>query len=586
MPTICLNMIVRNEAHVIRRCLDSVRPVIDHWVILDTGSTDGTQDIIREHLKDLPGELFEAPWTNFGQARTEALERVGDRADYILVMDADDVLEWTGDAVLPPLDADAYLLDFRLGTCAYSRVALVSTRFRWRFVGVVHEYLEASGPWRGDFLEGVVVRAGVEGARSADPEKYLKDARLLEEALARDPGNHRYAYYLGQSYRDAGLKEEALAQYLRRADMGGWREEAWHALYQAARIMEELGRPREAVVRAYLRAQAEGTGRAEPLCFLARYLSLQGDPHRACAFAEQGLAIPRPARGLFLEEAVHDWLLMDVFSMAAFGAGRLEEAALACRCLLENAPLPPGERPRVEANLAMIEARRRADAASRVPVAFVLASTPHGALLVDREDQHPLPGAGPSPGRQLLGASFLEAGDLDLGLEMLRLRRRQGKGGLLAVDCGADIGVHALEWARAMAGWGEVLALESRERVFYALAGNLAMNNCLNARALLARVAGPGAGEVPTRTLDTLGLARMDLLRVVLGSLELEALEGARGLLARDRPHLLVGRAGLDETRIRAFLEGLGYRMAGRGPVLAAIHGEDPGAILLGRLGA
>ena len=111
MATICLNMIVKNEAALIRRCLDSVVPHIDSWVIMDTGSSDGTQDLIREHLRALPGELFEGPFTDFGQARTEALARVGDRADYVLFMDADDTLVCPESYALPLLTADAYYLE-------------------------------------------------------------------------------------------------------------------------------------------------------------------------------------------------------------------------------------------------------------------------------------------------------------------------------------------------------------------------------------------------------------------------------------------------------------------------------------------
>src|SRR5579862_8821121 len=108
---ICLSMIVKNEAAVILRCLDSVRPIIDYWVIVDTGSTDGTQDIIREYLKDLPGELYERPWQDFAHNRSEGLALARPHGDYSLIIDADDALEIPEGFQLEELTADSYVLD-------------------------------------------------------------------------------------------------------------------------------------------------------------------------------------------------------------------------------------------------------------------------------------------------------------------------------------------------------------------------------------------------------------------------------------------------------------------------------------------
>ena len=81
-PTICLNMIIKDEAPVIRRCLESVKPFIDRWVIVDTGSTDNTRELVREIMAGLPGELHERPWKNFGHNRNEALSLAARSGDY------------------------------------------------------------------------------------------------------------------------------------------------------------------------------------------------------------------------------------------------------------------------------------------------------------------------------------------------------------------------------------------------------------------------------------------------------------------------------------------------------------------------
>src|ERR1700722_12923400 len=108
--TICLNMIVKDEKDVITRCLSSTLPVIDYWVIVDTGSTDGTQKIIKDYMKEkgVPGDLYERPWVNFEHNRNEAIELARDKADYLFFIDADEFMKYDDDFKLPALDKDFY----------------------------------------------------------------------------------------------------------------------------------------------------------------------------------------------------------------------------------------------------------------------------------------------------------------------------------------------------------------------------------------------------------------------------------------------------------------------------------------------
>ena len=108
-------MIVKDETKVICRCLESVKPLIDYWLIVDTGSHDGTQQMIKDFMKDIPGELHERPWVNFAHNRNEALTLAKDKADYLLFIDADDKLEIAKDFVRPKLDKDSYLLKIEYG---------------------------------------------------------------------------------------------------------------------------------------------------------------------------------------------------------------------------------------------------------------------------------------------------------------------------------------------------------------------------------------------------------------------------------------------------------------------------------------
>jgi len=251
------------------------------------------------------------------------------------------------------------------------------------------------------------------------------------------------------------------------------------------------------------------------------------------------------------------------------------------------------------------------------PIAFVLAASNHGSMIVNRNDHHGLTESdGYGVGHQILSNSSFDASEIGFVLALLGCRRRHFGDGVFAIDGGANIGVHTIEWARHMHGWGRVLAFEAQEVVFYALAGNVALNNCLNARVKLSALgeqcgelvvpqpdyyqaasfgslelrqrpntefigqqisyeAGAGAA-VPMASLDSLTLERLDLVKLDVEGMELEVLRGARAALEKHRPIMYIEVVKSDPAAIETLLKELGYRVFPAGLNAIAVHETDP----------
>ena len=222
-PTICLNMIVKNESHIIRNTLEKLCDKIkfDYWVICDTGSTDNTPQIIMNFFKEksIKGELFYDEWVNFAHNRTLALKRAYKKTQLLLIFDADD--EIVGNIQIPTnVLFDEYQFKFGSSGFMYTRTCLINNYKMFEFLSVIHEFITCKEqPSKINIINGdYYIVSGKTGSRSLDKDKYLKDAIILEnaykEALAKnDFLFHRYAYYCANSYRDYGRFEDAIKWY-------------------------------------------------------------------------------------------------------------------------------------------------------------------------------------------------------------------------------------------------------------------------------------------------------------------------------------------------------------------------------------
>ena len=232
---LCLNMIVKNESHIIKDKLTKLLQKVkfDYWVISDTGSTDKTKEIITDFFKEvgIPGEIYEDDWVDFAHNRNRALEYAFGKSKYLLVFDADD--EICGDFVLPELTRDSYSLQFG----SYTRPQIVNNRKRWKYVGVLHEYI-CSADSRIDDANTEIIKgpyhviSGRSGNRNLDSNKYLKDAIILEKAYndavnAKDDIHIRYGFYCANSYYDCGKYENAISWYKKTLENGGWAQEKY-----------------------------------------------------------------------------------------------------------------------------------------------------------------------------------------------------------------------------------------------------------------------------------------------------------------------------------------------------------------------
>jgi glycosyltransferase involved in cell wall biosynthesis len=326
-------MIVKNESKIITRLFDSVIDIIDSYVICDTGSTDNTVDIITAYFanKGIRGAIIYEPFRDFGYNRTHSLLACAQNTcEYVLLLDADMILEkgpqFNKAEFYKLLDkGGAHYLFQGSQHSSYKNVRIIANHRGITYWGVTHEYVCTPPSTVYNTINRDFLYINDIGDGGAKADKSERDIRLLLNGLKTNPDNDRYTFYLANSYRDNGQKEEAIETYRKRVKIGGWVEEIWQSYYQIGLCYKSMGKYEHAIYawwEAYecmpdrleniyeIISHYRHIGKHKLVCNIYHMIEGKLDKYRG-----------KPLDFLFTEPCVYDYKIDYEYSISAYYAG-------------------------------------------------------------------------------------------------------------------------------------------------------------------------------------------------------------------------------------------------------------------------
>jgi tetratricopeptide (TPR) repeat protein len=350
---IVLNVMMKNEQPLMRRCIQSALPIVDAVSYSDTGSTGDVFTILKSIVPaSVPLCVEVDPWRDFGYNRTSGLnqtkrfvERMGwdPKKTYILVIDADMILQISPSFEKQNLSSDSYVIAQHNGSMVYQNIRLVRVFNQWEVIGRTHEYYSSKIPAHQTNLDTLKIDDRNDGLNRSN--KYRRDIELLLKDLEENPKNARANFYLAETHRNSGNKElgdfeKAIKYYQRHIEIGSWEEEVWWSKYAIGMCFDSLGNE-GMMLAAYLEAFQRRPHRAEPLFKIAKYYCSRNQHWNAMVFFKRAAEIPFPSSDiLFIDKTVYMYQIMSEMSISAYYAGEKSYGSMCIQTLLRNRDIP------------------------------------------------------------------------------------------------------------------------------------------------------------------------------------------------------------------------------------------------------
>jgi glycosyltransferase involved in cell wall biosynthesis len=351
-----LTQIMKNEAHVAERMLNSIKSIVDGIVVIDTGSTDDSINVVRSwgEANGIETYVFERPFDNFENSRNYSFQKAREiflnkndgNIYYNFWLDFDEQIVVDQKFNKQAIDKDLYMFSTYIGKMFYTRNELCRLDKPFKFWGPVHEYIicETNNITSG-LMEGITVNVKMDGGswKGNIADKYKKHAAVLEDYIDNKDRNSRWVFYTAQSYHDSASipdnkveNEERLRRALKyykervmRTD--GYEEERFYSQFRLGTIKRALEFPWSETMNEFLKAYSMDPLRGEPIKAIIDYYLSVGEWNNAYLFSKAAKGTfhgknPYPTRLLFVDESLYTWRLLEVHSAACFYTGRKQEA--------------------------------------------------------------------------------------------------------------------------------------------------------------------------------------------------------------------------------------------------------------------
>ena len=304
-----LCIMVKNAGPLFEQVLTENMHAIDRWTILDTGSTDGTQDIVRRVLRDKNGTLYEEPFINFRDSRNRCLNLAGTNCKYLVMLDDTYALRHDLRTFLNVARGDQFASSYSLLILSddveyYSNRVTLSDR-GLRYIYTIHEVIQDTNnktnvviPKHASYIHDH--RAEYMEKRTMDRKRY--DLQLLHDMVRDDPTNPRHYYYLAQTYNLLEDYENASYWFRKRAftELKGHDQEAVDSCFELARMYNfKMNKPWAECKELYEKSYEMDKTRPEALYFIGIHYYLEGDKRTAYQYFKDAFVIGYPIHAQF-----------------------------------------------------------------------------------------------------------------------------------------------------------------------------------------------------------------------------------------------------------------------------------------------